>query len=284
MKNINIIPFVIFLTCICSEICISQVTATENERKENYSINLLTDFGKNSIDCFRRENILFHLGGIAGSYALISTGADYKAHNYFVKNDFMDKASTPGVYIGYLLPVAVSGALLGYGYSKDAPREKTAAVAVVQSVAVSVCYSSLLKLLTGRPNPEPEIYENGEFSKKFKFGFNNGGMHFGWPSGHMMTNTAMVTSLICFYKDNTLVNVLGGGYLIYLFLSVISHDKSTMHWLSDAATGTVMGYAIGSSIGKNFRNRYNNHFSGAESGYGLHVSSTGMNISVSFNF
>ena len=113
----------------------------------------------------------------------------------------------------------------------------------------------MLKAITGRPNPKNENFNNASYSKKFNFGFMKSGAHYGWPSGHLMVNTAAVTSMMSYYKDDVLVNTLGLSYLTYLTASVISHEKSTMHWASDIVTGTLMGYAIGSSVGKYFRSK-----------------------------
>jgi membrane-associated phospholipid phosphatase len=43
-----------------------------------------------------------------------------------------------------------------------------------------------------------------------------------------------------------------------MFMSVISHGGSTMHWFSEAMAGTLMGYAIGTTVGRDFRRRWEN--------------------------
>jgi hypothetical protein len=105
-------------------------------------------------------------------------------------------------------------------------------------------------------NPDPWCYDDGEASSEFLFGFMRGGIHFGWPSGHLCTNTAVISSLICFYNKSTPIKIAGSIYLGYLFYGVIAHDNNTMHWFSDAVAGLLMGYAIGSTIGRNFRDEW----------------------------
>ena len=57
----------------------------------------------------------------------------------------------------------------------------------------------------------------------------------------MLANTAAVTSLLSFYNHSTWLKVAGGAYLGYLWLSVISHGRSSMHWFSDTVAGTLIG-------------------------------------------
>ena len=64
-------------------------------------------------------------------------------------------------------------------------------------------------------------------------------------------------SLLAFYK-NTWLDIAGGTYLAYMFMSVISHGRSTMHWFSEAVAGRLMGYAIGTTVGRDFRRRWEN--------------------------
>jgi hypothetical protein len=125
--------------------------------------------------------------------------------------------------------------------------------AVLQSSLFALCYTDSLKALTGRVPPEPVLYDDNAASKRFRFGFLRGGVFWGWPSGHMMVNTAAVTSLLYFYKDKTLLNIAGCAYLGYLFLSVAAHHQNSMHWFSEEVAGVMMGVAIGSTVGKNFR-------------------------------
>jgi hypothetical protein len=257
MKN-GCIKTLIILSIILKNMVISQGVDFLKE-KEKYSVNPFTDIGKNSLECFTDKNYLYHISGILGTGLIISTGVDKEVHNYFVRNNGIDKYTIPGVYGGYVMPVALCGGLLAYGYLENSSREKSAASAAIQACLISLIYSSTLKFFTGRPNPEPVEYTDNNSPGKFRFGLNRGGVHYGWPSGHMITNTALVTSLLYFYKDNATLNIIGSLYLGYLFVSVISHEKSTMHWFSDAVAGTLMGYAIGKTAGKNFREKYYNH-------------------------
>ncbi|MFO7445718.1 MAG: phosphatase PAP2 family protein [Ignavibacteriaceae bacterium] len=218
-------------------------------------LNPFSNIGSNSVKSFSGLNLVLHGAGILSTYALIHTGTDNQVHNYFAENGY-SSFFDPAVGMGYLVPVILGGGIYLYGETQNSSKEKAAGSAVIQAVLISAVYSSLLKAVTGRPNPSPEIYADEEASKEFLFGFLRGGIHYGWPSGHLCTNTAMVSSLIFFYKENTAIKIAGLLYLSYLFYGVTVHDNNTMHWFSDIVSGLLMGYAIGSTTGKNFRDEW----------------------------
>jgi hypothetical protein len=221
-----------------------------------------TGLGGNALGMFSGSNAILHLSAVAGTFLIIKSGLDTQVHNDFARNTLVGKYSSPGVVFGALVPVLLGGGLLGSGLTGGSSQLVSAGSAVLQASLLAVCYSSALKALTGRPHPgdhhELVIYDDNTASETFRFGFLRGGAFWGWPSGHMLANTAAVASLLTFYKDKTWLDIAGGAYLGYLFLSVISHGRSSMHWFSDAVAGTLMGYAIGSTVGRDFRRRWEN--------------------------
>lgn len=233
----------------------NSLKAEDNNWKSIKFINPCTEIGGTIRTSFSGTNLLFHLGGLVASGAIIYSGTDYKVHNYFRENDGFDKFSVPGVYLGYIVPVVLGAGLWAEGLYNHSSGKYLAGCAVLQATVIAVSYSTVLKAITGRPNPKNEKFENDSYSKEFNFGFLKRGAHYGWPSGHLLVNIAAVTSCMSYYKNNALVNTLGVTYLGYLTASVISHEKSTMHWTSDVVTGTLMGCAIGSSVGKFFRSK-----------------------------
>jgi len=214
--------------------------------------NPLTGLGRNTLECFTGWNAALHLGAIAVTPAIVASGTDTDVHNYLARHQQLERASLPGVIAGYALPLAASGTLLGYGLSQGASREVAGGSAVLQSTAIAVTYQSVLKAFTGRPHPEGIVYEDDGASETFRFGFMRGGVHYGWPSGHMMTTTAIVTSLFPLYPNSWGLKLGGGAFLAYMAGSVAIHEKSSMHWFSDMVAGTLMGAAIGTSVGNGF--------------------------------
>ena len=58
----------------------------------------------------------------------------------------------------------------------------------------------------------------------------------------------MVMSLIIIYADKRWLKAIGLVYAIYICIGV----STTIHWLSDAVAGGLIGIAIGLTVGKCF--------------------------------
>jgi hypothetical protein len=116
---------------------------------------------------------------------------------------------------------------------------------------------SFLKAVTGREGPNPNYQDKDALSRNFRFGFMQGGLHYGWPSGHLMTNTAMATAIVAFYPEKSWVKNIAYGYIAFLTFSMLIHDGGSAHWFSDIVAGGLMGIAFGTTIGKGFRNYRN---------------------------
>lgn len=219
-------------------------------------INPFSGIVENTLDCFKGENLIFHSAAIASTYFLSQSGIDYKVHEYFADNKQFDAFSSPAAILGYILPTALSSGMYLYGKATGDNELTAAGSAAAQATIVSVVYSTILKAVTGRPGPNTKADDMIEESKKFRFGLLRGGIHYGWPSGHLTTNTALITSLMSFYKNNWLINIGGGLLLGYMFFSVTAHEGASMHWFSDVVAGTLIGLVIGINIGNNFHKLY----------------------------
>ncbi len=221
---------------------------------------LFSDILRNTGESFWGYNLLFHAGGVASTYLIIESGADYRVHNYFARNKkTYNAASLPAVYIGYIAPLALGGTIYSIGLFGDDQKSLEAGSAVLQAGLITLCYTSILKAFTGRPNPDPGVYTKGnDRSGEFRWGFMRGGIHYGWPSGHMAVSTAVISSMIYFYEESVLVKILGGIMWLYMAFGVLAHEGNTMHWCSDVVAGSLMGFAIGSTVGRSFRSRWMN--------------------------
>lgn len=216
-----------------------------------------TSIGDNIIASFSDRNAAVHLAAGLTTIILISTDVDYNVHNYFSENRQYSAWTDPAVGLGYTMPVLLGGGLYLYGKSSGRSEIAGAGCAVLQASLVTVAYVSLLKAVTGRPNPDPLAFSDmREASRTFRFGFMRGGIHYGWPSGHLATNTAAVSALLWYYPKSLPMKIAGGVYLAYLIFGVTAHDGATMHWFSDVVAGTLMGGAIGATIGSSFRQMF----------------------------
>jgi membrane-associated phospholipid phosphatase len=230
-----------------------QTVSDQPESSRPRTITPFTDLFRNAGAVYSGANAWFHIGAAAGTLLIIQSGLDSKVHNYFVRNTGFEKYSQTAVHLGSRLPALLSAGLLGWGLVSKSSRTIAAGSAVTQAFLLAVATTGVLKGLTGRPNPDPVIYDDNRASATFRFGILRGGVFHGWPSGHMLSNTAAVTSLLCFFNRSTALHVAGGAYLGYLFLSIASHGRGTMHWFSDTVAGALMGFAIGSTVGTRFR-------------------------------
>lgn len=217
---------------------------------------VLDHLGTNLAGSFTGQNLAIHAGAIASTYGIVQAGWDYDVHHYFHENPSVGMLGSPSAAAGGLAPILTAASLWTYGKSTDQPEVVVAGNAVAQAVGITFTYHELLKAVTGRPAPqgvpEPEMEDH---SKTFRFGFLRGGLFWGWPSGHLSTNTAAVVSLSAFYPESKPISVIKYGWVGYMFYGVVSHNGGSMHWFSDAVAGTLMGYAIGRTVGKGFHER-----------------------------
>ena len=212
--------------------------------------------GGNIQRSFTGTNLLLQVGAIASTYGIVQAGWDYDVHHYFHDHQEIGTAGTPAATVGVLAPVALAGGLYTYGWSSDQSEIVVAGNAVAQAVAISFLYHELLKSVTGRPAPQgvPES-QMEDHSREFRFGFLRGGLFWGWPSGHLITNTAAVTSLSAFYPDSKALEAVQYGWIGYMFYGVVTHNGASMHWFSDAVAGTMMGWSFGRTVGTNYHDR-----------------------------
>jgi membrane-associated phospholipid phosphatase len=220
-------------------------------------LKLFGNFGNNILDSFKGNNIYLHLAGIASSYILINSNADYHVEKFFNEHEDYGKFARPVVYTGMFLPFVVGGGL--YAYAKINKDDETlgASFAVLQASLIEFLYNSTLKAITGRSNPDwRHNTDMDSLSKSFKFGFMRNGIFWGWPSGHTSTTMAVVSALTNYYPDKTWLKVAGYSLVAYTIFGVSSVNRGGMHWFSDAIAATFMSYAIGSTVGKYYRNAY----------------------------
>lgn len=218
------------------------------------NINPFTGVLHNSAQAFWGWNGLLQISALGFTPVLVQSGADREVHNYFVNHQALHPYTIPAVWGTYLLPAALTGGLYSYGRTQSSQREVAAACAVAQATGISFLYQSLLKSVTGRPGPQPREMSQAEV-EEFPFGFMEGGVHYGWPSGHMMTTSSILMSLQMIYPEKQALRWGSYAYMGYVFGSVLVHEQAHMHFLSEAVAGTLMGIAIGRAVGAGFAAR-----------------------------
>ena len=209
-------------------------------------LELFGNFGNNILNSFKGNNLYLHLAGVASTVLLVTTNTDYAVQHFFNTHPDFGDAAIPIIRSAMYLPFVTGGSLYAYGKLNKDDRAVAASFAVLQSTLVAFLYNSLLKAITGRPNPD---WQNNndmkDLSKTFRFGFLRGGVFWGWPSGHTSTAMAVVSSLTTFYNDKTWLKIAGYSVVAYMMYGVSSLHRGGMHWFSDAVAAAFMSYAIG---------------------------------------
>lgn len=228
----------------------SETFAQPVSRKE---ITPVTFLGENLKKNFQGFPLMLHLGAAGFTWLSVIENWDGRM---LEKTSKMDKPvysaiGTTGIYTGYLAPLLVPGLMYGFGEEND--DLQIASLAVAQSVGIAFAYSSVLKSVTGRTPPDPDYPDKNKLSRQFHFSFFGGDMHYGWPSGHLMTNMAMVSTLTSYYNDENWLKGIWYGYISLLAVTVLIDERGSAHWFSEIVAGTAMGYAIGSTVGRQFR-------------------------------
>jgi membrane-associated phospholipid phosphatase len=182
------------------------------------------------------------------------------------------------VIAGGLVPVTIPLYLYFRGKSKRNDRLTYSALAMGQSVIISLLVSSSYKAVTGRPGPH--ILNNStkdeNYSDSFHFGFLRRGIFEGWPSGHTMNAFAMAGALTEMYPDNGTLKLYSWIYAFFIGLGV----STNIHWFSDFAAGALIGYSIGKTVGKSFRNLYEGNSSRNTGGF--YFTPNGIGYSIRF--
>lgn len=250
MNSIISICSLVFLVLVCSMTVVAQNSNPIN-------VSPFTNFGRNALTSFTGENMLWVSTAIVSTYLISKLDIDYAVHRYFSDNiDQYDRYTTLALWGGYVAPLAVGGGIYLWGKYSEDPKIYSAGCAVLQAAGIAQLMVSVLKAFTGRPNPDPTTFTDmREASHLFRFGFLRGGLHYGWPSGHLAVNSAVITSLMTFYNKSVPMQVVGVACICYMIFGVSAHEGATMHWFSDVVAGTIIGSIIGVTVGNDFRDQ-----------------------------
>ncbi|MCC6276328.1 MAG: phosphatase PAP2 family protein [Oligoflexia bacterium] len=229
-----------FIYCFAHEPCLAKVSLLEN-------------LGTNIDESFMGSNLLLHAAGIGSTVFIVRTGIDAKVRDTYRHSK--NEGAIPGAILGSGL-VAVGLASTLYFDSVEADSlSQGAAVAILQSAAITVTYVIFLKITTGRAHPTNDWnLSSQDQSQQWQFGLmRNGPTAYGWPSGHVSHVTAVMSALAHYYPEKSWLRWTGYSLVAYMLYAVSAFDSGQMHWFSDGVAGAFFGYAIGSTVGKNLR-------------------------------
>ncbi|MBN2574353.1 MAG: phosphatase PAP2 family protein [Deltaproteobacteria bacterium] len=217
-------------------------------------------------------NLSFHIAAVAATATMTTHDTDLEIHRYFRDHPDLGRIGYPIIVAGVAGPVLLFGGLHIAGRATQNPETVGAAYAVFQSVALTLGYVTLLKLVTGRPAPRddyiPSLAEDDEhLARKFRPGVYRGGIVSGWPSGHVAVTTAMLSALAFYYPKSWLLKAALLVCSAGMMFGVSSFQAGGMHWASDAVAGALMAFPIGMSTGRGMRNVVDRTKPGARSAW-----------------
>ena len=212
------------------------------------------NIGWNFLDSFTFNHGIHFLAAGTGTWALIDSGVDWKWRNHSYDNKWISDLGRPGLYIGYVVPALTPVVTYTVGRLTKNDRLQIAGFALVQTLALTLAIQSPMKMITGRTLPgivndldHTRTARSDDFSGEFKW-FNRNFVG-GWPSGHTANAFAAAAALSEIYHDKIWVQV---GVFTYAAL-IGAGVTLDVHWVSEAMSGALIGYAVGKTVGRSFR-------------------------------
>ncbi|MDB5245246.1 MAG: phosphoesterase PA-phosphatase related protein [Parcubacteria group bacterium] len=206
--------------------------------------HFLRTLGPNVLRCFAPRYLPWHVLAIALTAIIVWSGLDWA---YFVATKQLYLLFFPALIIGGLLPILLPLGLLAYGAWKKNSHVTYAGWLLAQAALLGSFISSLYKTFTGRLQPNLHDYVV-DISHSFQFGFFRHGIFWGWPSSHTTIAFSMAVALVVMYPKKRWLMYVALLYAIYIGLGV----SMSIHWLSDAVAGVIIGSVAGIVVGKSF--------------------------------
>lgn len=250
----------LLLALLLSSFCFSaagqEISVQEQSGTEEIPIPLSMIFhniGWNTLQSVTNNYGFNFAGAGLGTWAFIETGFDWEWRNIAYKNTWVSAIGIPSVYIGYIVPGITPVAMYITGRLISDEKLQMTALALTQSLLLTVGIQSVFKITTGRTSPgiitgfdHTKKSREDDFSGEFDW-FN---MNFiaGWPSGHTANAFSAAATIAEIYRDNIAVQVGVYSYAVLMGLSV----SVSVHWASEVLAGALIGHAIGKTVGKSY--------------------------------
>lgn len=206
-------------------------------------------FWKNLAGCFRGANLLWHALAIALTFVLVLSGFDWFYYSH-TRNDSVLWAALPAVVLGGVVPLFGLLVLFAVGKIRKSRAMVKAALTLGQAALIGYLISTAYKAFTGRAHPE-FFTAVGDITRDFRFGFDDGGIFWGWPSSHTTVAFAMALALIALYPHSKPARLWALPYAFYIGIGV----SVSIHWFSDFVAGAIIGSVVGITVGRSFREK-----------------------------
>lgn len=195
------------------------------------------------IDPFRGLYIVAHIAAISLTAFIVLTNLDW--HYFELTRGTIQQLGLPAAIIGFFVPVVIPVGMYAYGHFGHQDYLRRAATAIAQSEMVAYLISTTYKAFTGRMQPEfYTVLNTIDNSRDFNFGFLQHGVFWGWPSSHAAVALAMVAAVFIVFPRNRIIQASAAAYGLFIALGV----SVSIHWLSDAIAGAIVGAAAGTAV------------------------------------
>ncbi|MDR3337135.1 MAG: phosphatase PAP2 family protein [Treponema sp.] len=218
------------------------------------------DIGFNVLHSMTYNYGLNFIGAAAGTYILIETGLDWQYNRLAYNNLVLAYMGFPALFIGYVMPAVLPISFYLLGRNKRNEKLQITGLALVQSLAISAGYFTIMKGITGRISPgivdvldHNRNAQTNDYSGDFAWGFGKRGFIAGWPSGHTTIAMASAAVISEIYNDNIWLKAAAYSYAAFIGIGM----SFCVHWSSEVFAGALIGYAVGKTVGKSFNRLLN---------------------------
>jgi len=255
MKKVSIVFSLVFSLMLY--LCVN-LQANDEETVSSNAVPLSLMFhniGWNLFDSVTYNYGLNFIGAGVVTWGTIESETDLRWRNFAYNNSYVSNAGLSALYIGFVVPVITPVILYSVGRSKQDTKLQVTAMALSQSLILTLGMQSSLKMITGREEPGIVTILNKHERGRSKddhsrdFDWFNRDFVKGWPSGHTSTAFSAAATISEIYNDNLLLKVCAYSYAAFIGFGV----SVNVHWASDVFAGALIGYAIGKTVGKNFK-------------------------------
>ena len=198
-----------------------------------------------------KDNLPLHAMAIVLTFVIAISGLDWFL-NRLVAHRIMTPLDGAVTRPGMLVPAFVPIIVWVLGMLAKNKTIRTTGLLLGQSALIAFIVQSVYKAFTGRVPPYFSDLDGEDFSLLFRFGFLNGGIQEGWPSGHTLIAFAMAVSLVKFLPEK---KWLCAGALSYAAFMAIGMSNTGLHFLSDIVAGMLIGIGIGITVGQSYNDR-----------------------------
>jgi membrane-associated phospholipid phosphatase len=217
------------------------------------------NFGWNVLHSFMYNGGLNFLSTGLLTYTAIESGMDLRWRNFGYNHLIASNIGLSALYIGFAVPVLTPLILGITGQKKQDVKLQVTALALTQSLILTLAIQTPLKMITGRAIPgivSHPMHTRGAPDDDYSRTFNRFSMNFinSWPSGHTATAFSAAATIAEIYKDNIWLKLGVYSYAVLIGLGV----SLNVHWASEVISGALIGYAIGKTVGRSFSRLLNN--------------------------